>query len=422
LEESQLAVELRPRPKNRETVFSGDYDYLIDLSNFEEIVTLYFEVCLRHRVSFQLLQRSYFVKRLVIHGLDGRKIICEFWPHAELATKKGNKGWSFITYHQFVAACDAGFKQEALALIYITHLYFRKKDLANEQNQWRLEECLKRMEEIMPDDGAQESIAEKIREVLTGIIQGELPLHEANQKALCIMAENQMEPAGSGYAAWRRLSVKLGRIFKGWGGKVIPCAGPDGSGKSYFIDLVMKLAKKHSLKVDSVLFRHLFRKPMLYRFVNKRYRAKKGKGIERNVVDERLAPMVYWLALSRYIWKVLASFNKDAMFMDRFFLEFMVRGYREKNENGFVEIPGYSLLCRLLPEPRKMVVVSADNELITSRKTELSHASIDDFYERYIFYCVDRNITNVIFLNSHEAGKKLAERCLTLTRICKDFR
>lgn len=105
--------------------------------------------------------------------------------------------------------------------------------------------------------------------------------------------------------------------------------------------------------------------------------------------------------------------------MDRFFLEFMVRGYREENENGFVEISGYPFLCRLLPEPRKMVIVSADNELITARKTELSHASIEDFYQRYIAYCVGRNITNVIFLNSHEAGEKLAERCLTLTKICK---
>ena len=235
------------------------------------------------------------------------------------------------------------------------------------------------------------------------------------------MAEIQMAPAGCGSASWCRIRVKLGRIFKGWGGRVIPCAGPDGSGKSYFIDSVMKLAKEHSLKVDSVLFRHLFRKPMLYRFVNKRYRAKKGKGIERNIIDERLAPMVYWLALSRYIWKILTSFNKDAMLMDRFFLEFMVRGYREENEHGFVEIPGYSLLCRLLPEPRKMVIVSADNELITSRKTELSHASIEDFYKRYISYCVGRKITNVIFLNSHEAGDKLAERCLTLTRLCKDL-
>ena len=41
LEKEQLAVELRPRFRDEETAFTGDYDYLMDVSRFGEIVKLF---------------------------------------------------------------------------------------------------------------------------------------------------------------------------------------------------------------------------------------------------------------------------------------------------------------------------------------------------------------------------------------------
>ena len=69
-------------------------------------------------------------------------------------------------------------------------------------------------------------------------------------------------------------------------------------------------------------------------------------------------------------------------------------------------------MCRLIPEPRKLIILTADNELILSRKAELSADAIQDFYSRYISYTVSQNISNVLFLNTHLSGPELAERCL----------
>jgi hypothetical protein len=66
----------------------------------------------------------------------------------------------------------------------------------------------------------------------------------------------------------------------------------------------------------------------------------------------------------------------------------------------------------LIPEPRKLVVLTADDELISSRKAELSHEAIHDFYSRYIAFSVNRKISNILFLNTNQAGDELAETCL----------
>ena len=58
LEKEQLAVELRPRFRDEETAFTGDYDYLMDVSRFGEIVKLFFRICVEHAVSFQVRNRN----------------------------------------------------------------------------------------------------------------------------------------------------------------------------------------------------------------------------------------------------------------------------------------------------------------------------------------------------------------------------
>jgi len=141
--------------------------------------------------------------------------------------------------------------------------------------------------------------------------------------------------------------------------------------------------------------------------------------LQKNIADEQLASFLYWVALPSYCWQVLKSLNKKAVFMDRFFLEIMVRGYREDKGQGLDQILGYSMLCWLIPEPRRMIVLTADHALITSRKAELSAEAIQDFYSRYISYVVGQKVSNVLFLNTHSSGDELAGSCLDLIGILK---
>jgi thymidylate kinase len=418
LENDQLAVELRPRLRDQETAFSGDYDYLMNPFRFEEIVHLFFRVCVEHAVSFQVRQRAAFKHQIILFGSGELKILFEFWPHAELTTGTHSKGWSFLTYERFTKACEAGFKDETLALMFVCHLFFKRKDLSCCQNQWRLEEFEKRMDSVVEKGGQKSSFAEKVRELLKGIMQRQLSLDEVNRMAINLLGENKIQLAGCGAAKRSYMFAKARLFFRGWGARIVPCVGPDGSGKTHFIAAVMDMVKDHSLKSASLRFKNLFRKNFIYAHINKRYRI--SQDLPKNSADEELAPILYWFALPAYVWQILKSLRKKAVFMDRFFLEFMVRGYRENEGQDITEIKGYSWLCRLIPEPRKLIVLTADNELILSRKAELSADAIQDFYSRYISYTVSQKISNVLFLNTHLSGPELAERCLGSIGVLKE--
>jgi thymidylate kinase len=417
LEKDHLAVELRSRSRDEESAFSGDYDYLMDSSRFEEIVKVFFRVCVEHAVSFQVQQRSAFKRRIILFGSDRRTIMFEFWPHAELTTDTHDKGWAFLTYQRFSEACEAGVKEETLALLFVCHLFFKNKDLSSSQVQWRLEDFVSRMGCIVEQEGEHASFAEEIRQLLSGIIQNQFTLSEANGMALNLLAKENIQVEGCAFAKWSFALVKAQRFFRGWGGRIVPCVGPDGSGKTYFITTVMDWVDEHSLNAESTRFKRLFRKNIIYAYISKRYRT--PRDCPKNVADERLAPFLFWVALPAYWWAILNSLNKKAVFMDRFFLEFMVRGYRENKGQGIRQIPGYSLLCRLIPEPRRLIVLTADDELISSRKADLSSEAIQDFYSRYISFSVNRKISNVLFLNTHSSGSELAESCLDSIGILK---
>ena len=417
LEEEQLAVELRSRSRDQESAFSGDYDYIMDASRFEEIVRLFFRVCLKHAVSYQVQQRSAFKRRVVVFGSAGQSILFEFWPHAELTTNIPSKGWSFLPYKRFAQAYEGGLKEETLALLFVCHLFFKKKDLSSSQVQWRLGDFSGRMGGVVEQRGEHASFAAEIQQLFSGIIEGKFTLSEANKMALSLLDQKKIQVEGSGAAKWSQIRAKAKGPFRGWGGKVVPCVGPDGSGKTYFIEAVMEMVEKYSLKAGTVRFKKLFRKNIIYSLVSKRFR--RPRGLQKNIADEQLASFLYWVALPSYCWQVLKSLNKKVVFMDRFFLEFMVRGYREDKGQGLDQILGYSMLCWLIPEPRRMIVLTADHALITSRKAELSAEAIQDFYRRYISYVVGQKVSNVLFLNTHSSGDELAGSCLDLIGILK---
>lgn len=409
LEHAQLAVELRSRSRDEESAFSGDYDYLMDSSRFNEIALTFFRVCVAHGVSFQIRHRAAFKHRIYIFHADGRSILFEFWPHAELTTDSLDNGWSYLTYQRFLKACEAGFKEETLALLYVCHLFFKRKDLVSPQVQWRLEDFTHRMGGRVNQGGEHASFSSEIRQLFKRIIDKELILSEANQEALNLLVSRDIQVENCRAAKWSKLRTIAARPFRGWGGKIVPCVGPDGSGKTYFIAAVMDRVNERSLNATSTRFKRLFRKNKIYSLISKRYRS--GRDMPKNVADEQLASFLYWVSLPAYMWQILKSLNKKAVFMDRFFLEFMVRGYRD-GEQGIKQIAGYSILSRLIPEPRRMIVLTADQGLITSRKTDLSPEAIEDFYSRYLSYALDQKVASVLFLNSRRPGDELAECCL----------
>ncbi|MDE0836944.1 MAG: hypothetical protein OSA84_11400, partial [Akkermansiaceae bacterium] len=272
LETGKLAVELRPRSRDEETAFSGDYDYLMDSSRFEEIVQLFFRVCIENEVSFQILRRAAFKHQIILLGSDERRIIFEFWPHAELTTDTPLKGISFLTYQRFVEACEAGLREETLALLFVCHLFFKRKDPSHSQVQWRLENFSGRMSRVVPQDGLKAPLADKIRELLVSLKLSRLTLAEANHVALGLLSEAEIVLARQGFAKRQRMLAKMGRIFRGWGARIVPCVGPDGSGKTYFITSVLELVQQQSINASTIRFKKLFRRNKIYSHINRRYR------------------------------------------------------------------------------------------------------------------------------------------------------
>ena len=370
--------ELRPKPFTAQDAVEGDYDYLVEKRDFRNIVQLFFDSASRNGVSLLLKQEKPFLRQIIILN-NGEPLITFSFRHRTVLKTSGK-------------------------------FFSRQRSL--------------------------------------------------NYKSL-VKAEKKKTSPASSLAAYFICSLERLRLImrSNLRSRITPCAGPDGSGKTYFMKLIKKTEKYKSSRVETVKFKRYFRKTYFYtavfwssKTVLKISRLLKGlwisrtekrrfhrllldafcyfyfllyykirgrphnftekypevhwaygtySGLPRSIIDERLRGAVFFTALVRFWITVLMPAGKKTVFTDRYFLEFMIRGYKDYKLNKTKPMAGYSILLHLIPVPRRLVILAADPEIIIQRKKQLSVESMKDIYSRYLSFAVDHNIHKVYILNSN---------------------
>ena len=385
-------IEIRPKEKTLEKAFFGDYDFLYNPKIFQDIFELFFTVCKSHKISFRLSQRA-FKKRITMYDFD-KEIVFEFWPHIELKHK--NK-FTYIQWNSLSGYILDTSKQkhliEIFSAIYITHLYFKNKKIESDEVRYRLNFYISQL--------ADNSDSQDLIRYLRNILDTNFVSHNANALAIKFLVNKKIIPESIFLA---NIHINLKRINQKLGMRnVIPIIGPDGSGKTTLI--------KH-LDYSNLRFKNLFRTSLTYKMIIK---LNKPSLNSKNLIDEKILIYIQMISLIKInLLRISRGFFKKRYLMDRYFYDYLSLGIRN-NDIPLKIIPGYKIIAKFIPRPRKLILLSCSNDILRLRKDELTKDSIDSLYKIYTRIIVNQKISDVIIIsceNSITENARLAKSFL----------
>jgi hypothetical protein len=391
LQAMHAVVLLRPRDIRIHTAFDGDYDLLFDPDRLSDIVGAAIMRSRNHGVSLVVEKYAQYKRRLCfICDNAERRIQMELWPHAELTISKGPFrslgaiAWEsarpfFVRTGKYLTL-----EPTVAAAIYITHLHHKQKSLSSPEVQRRLayyEDALTPSRN--PLDGEPLDIIREIRSRTAD-------LRTANMRACAALARMGVQVRILRMApllerARRRLdSIIVSR--DGMPFSPIPIVGPDGSGKT---TLVNTLAERHAF--GALRFKNVFRFSLPYRsllYTKARFAHTSHKA--RNLIDENMSEAILTIAILRWwpvvtmrtIGRYLRARDRTPIVADRYFWDYLVRVRHADAPPS--RVSGYRLLSRLVPAPRRAVILCCNLATLQSRKNELSPQAVDFLYD---FYC-----------------------------------
>ncbi|CAM3357758.1 Thymidylate kinase-like domain-containing protein [Bordetella sputigena] len=354
-------VMLRPRDIDGDGIFQGDFDFLIDDARFDEILAALFHLCQQTGVSFILRQSAPFKRQAELLHDDGRRVILEFWPHAELRTRGdvgplSRAGVDYATY----ARLDDKDRGALLAALFLLHLHHKRKKLDTPLVRDRLAYFAERTVDI-PGLGT----------AMRGLLAGTLELDAAHHTATAYLLEHDIAVIPPARIALKRLAWHLRRAlhWPSWGTTAV--VGPDGSGKSALIERIQSAPQ--GARFSFKRFKRLFRKPLFY------------WGSEpRNIRDEKRLWLILPVAWATFSLTSLCTGWRRPLVLDRYFYDYFVRNVRVGSQQPFRRIAAYALCSALAPRPQRLVIASCPPEIIHQRKQEMSREAIASMYDMYL--------------------------------------
>lgn len=193
-----------------------------------------------------------------------------------------------------------------------------------------------------------------------------------------------------------KLKVKCAKFTN-----IIPIIGPDGVGKTTILESLIK----HS-SVDSGLFR--FKKSyrvsplfyILYPLFWLILKLKRRGEVDKLEVDERFAPIIFFIALFMYPFRALKyKLKNKTMFSDRYFYDFMFDNILFNQENPKLR-DIYKLYLHFTPLAYFIIHLDAPNETILSRKKEMRSIGMDIYREGMFKLCTTHNVPFYIYINT----------------------
>lgn len=394
------------RPKlitSWESNFEGDFDFIIAPESFGAILNAIYNLCKETGVNFILDQKKKTKKRFCffIEDPEERSLIFEFWTAIEFTENQKNKKFPARTISKALGNQKIS-KTEALTLIYITHLFHKKKDSFSKENQYRKRVFCERLdqEKLRLEDG-------KVKMLLKGIQDRSVSIAEANKKALGILEQvgfrSRKVPKIS---ALRFLKKTRARIFDIK--RIIPIVGPDGVGKGIITE--RGLSGLERKKFMAFRFKRLYRTRKLYNFWLPH--VLKDSDRPKNFLDEKIGNYIFLRSLFKIRTLLLRNPGKIIL-MDRYFTDYFGAPVRYLKEDQTPrKLRFYDQMVPLTPKPVTMIFMGCKNESLVERKDELPLISVA-FLQRLIEeFIIKKGLETALFIST-ENDIKTSSRVLT---------
>ncbi|MDY7027999.1 MAG: hypothetical protein SVR04_06855, partial [Spirochaetota bacterium] len=395
----------------------GDHDFIIPPEAGEEVLDTLFAVCSERACSFLLnRKKSSKVKAVLYDNSTRASTVLEFWTCLEVGNDPAvarriewEKIEPYVTSDNDGYFLDISFE----ALYYLSHLLTKRKRL-DEGSVGR------RVEYYRVHEGVEAPVRELYAE-----LAGSRDIAAVGRKANELMKLRGILDAGRGMpAGFRKLGKiprRLGEVFfrKNGVNHIMTVLGPDGVGKTAVID---GIEENLGDKVSTYRFKNYYRSAILYRLL---YPVVKGyierrdnKTYKRNQIEEMFSYQLYLLSVIRYRLNIGRFFTRRIQLTDRYFFDYILSGSR-LNHGEIRRHPAWRKMLAMVPRTLAVIQVDADNEIIHSRRSEISSEHMDAFRAEYFFLSMRSRSNFYVYLHNGGPIQDTIDTIMTIIKRMK---
>ncbi len=401
-------VLLRMKDFSESSLYDGDFDFYLDPIYRKKLLLLLFDFLSKNEINFFIDQKKYGKTKIFIFQTIDKILQIEIWHYLEIKSPF-SQVTHYITPEQvakFILHQDLFYSLEPTfeALYYISHLYTKSKNLCATEVKQRLLNYLKELKKLSsPNASFFENLLVDNAHLKPVASEVFLKLQKNIGSSLSNMLVTlKIKFLKTFYKSCFTVKQKI---------KLVPVLGPDGVGKTTFIEALLS----QNPTIVYYRFKKLFRKSLLYKL---RFYivSKNNLDLEKNQVDELMGEWPFLSALSHYPFLLVhAIFGTKNIFSDRFFHDYLLKGVRLHQEK-LTYTKHKNILVHLIPNTHSIIQLDAPSETILKRKQELNHSIICSYREHIFHLILDTHFYQYFYFNTQYDAKILAQSLLYLNK------
>lgn len=418
-------ISLRPKEISEMVSYEGDYDYYLPPAYMNELFQIVFDLAVEEKTSFTVNRYKHGKAVVVLHNRsDNRSIFLEIWNM--LSVKDPYKKTIRYIYpdqlanHIVFDANDvASFSLDIEALYYLSHLYTGGKKISTPLVGYRIsyyEAALSQIGSVY---------AKWYQQLAEGTIDIKRAAHLANMELVEkeVLFLRHFVPVIQ--ETKTKLASSLNRLKRQWLRRLntIPVVGPDGVGKTTFIEAVLK---KTTHKAGYFRFKKLFRSSPLYRIafpILQRVLKKEvnDKFIGKTEVDDRYASIVFVNALLMFPFRLISTvLTGRLMLVDRYFHDYLLTNIRLNTGKAGLRA-NWKMLLHWIPQQYWFIHLDASTEIILSRKGELNADGIASYRNDIFKAYLEKPFMIYTYLNTEATSEQCSDLIATVADTVADI-